>query len=661
MVLRLQQAQTRAADQNTQLVTSARNLATQVNQQLQRAASIDLAMAQNPSYLAFFAEPGTDEQKIAQHGPVLQQITHQLAYVQSLFPADVGEACFIDARTGQELARVVNGKAAPATRLSPSEMGSAFLRPTLQVPPGYAYQSEPYRSPDTHDWVIGNAVAVRNHGTALGVVHFELRLAAFQQLASQQETGILMRAIDVYNGHVVLTSGTGGSASGNGSTTSDQFARAMQAWGTSGVQTLDGEQVAYTRMQQSGVVLPVINENNWYLTSAAPTVQTGWQAMLSPLVLVLFGLASLLLSFALVSWVLASRRLARDRRRTSLERDQMAARLQDMSQALNQAAAGDLGVTLPVDFDDARLSTLATSFDRTLTRLRQLVADAQHSGVRLSQAASQLQATASQQASSASEQSAVVTQTTATIEELAATAAQIADTAHNVARVAQETLTLTDDGRTAVRDSVAAMERISSKVTSIAATSAGLGEKINEVGSILQLIDDLSERTNLLALNAAIEAARAGEHGRGFAVVAAEVRKLAERAQQSTAQIQAIVTEIQSHARTTVLASEEGAREATQGADLAAGAVRALDRIAAMVEEATQAVQEISIATQQQRSASDQVVVAMNQVTDVARQYAAGTKQTSSAAEEISSLATSMQTSIATFKTDDERPPVPTP
>src|SRR5690606_30218210 len=104
-------------------------------------------------------------------------------------------------------------------------------------------------------------------------------------------------------------------------------------------------------------------------------------------------------------------------------------------------------------------------------------------------------------------------------------------------------------------------------VGAIGTRAVGVGDTGREIGRILEVIDDLSERTNLLALNAAIEAARAGEHGQGFAVVAAEVRRLAERARASTTQIQDLVTRIATESSATVLAAEEGQREV----DLARG------------------------------------------------------------------------------------------
>jgi len=198
--------------------------------------------------------------------------------------------------------------------------------------------------------------------------------------------------------------------------------------------------------------------------------------------------------------------------------------------------------------------------------------------------------------------------------------------------------------------SVQAMDTIAARVEQIGDRALSLGEKGQEIGRILDVINDLADQTNLLALNAAIEAARAGENGRGFAVVAAEVRKLAERAQQSTGQISAIVSEIQAETSATIIASEEGTKEVRTGSQLARGVVDALERISGMVEETTTAAKEISIATQQQRSASDQVVAAMTQVSDVSRQYAQGSKQAAAAASQLNNLAAELRASISQFK-----------
>jgi methyl-accepting chemotaxis protein len=127
------------------------------------------------------------------------------------------------------------------------------------------------------------------------------------------------------------------------------------------------------------------------------------------------------------------------------------------------------------------------------------------------------------------------------------------------------------------------------------------------------------------------------------------VRKLAERAQESTEQIRSIVGEIHQETSSTIAATEAGAEEVRLGTALARDVASALERIGSMVEETTTAASEISIATQQQRSASDQVVAAMTQVSDVSRQYAVGSKQSASAAAQLNELSEALRHAIAAF------------
>jgi methyl-accepting chemotaxis protein len=321
-----------------------------------------------------------------------------------------------------------------------------------------------------------------------------------------------------------------------------------------------------------------------------------------------------------------------------------------LSAQLATAAEGDLSVRHTGDTRHPELGELGDAFNATLQSLQGLVAQIRDGGEQIGVSSAELLATAEEHASAASQQASAVSETTSTIEELAATAAQIAETSESVARYAAETLRHADVGRMAVSASVSSMQTIADRVDGIASRALSLGEKSQEIGRILDVIDDLADQTNLLALNAAIEAARAGEHGRGFAVVASEVRKLAERSQESASRIQAIIAEIQAETNGTILASEEGAKEVREGSRLAHEVVEALERISGMVDETTSAAQEISIATQQQRSASEQVVAAMTQVSHVSRQYAVGSQQSASAAAQLSELAVSLRTSISRFK-----------
>jgi methyl-accepting chemotaxis protein len=221
-------------------------------------------------------------------------------------------------------------------------------------------------------------------------------------------------------------------------------------------------------------------------------------------------------------------------------------------------------------------------------------------------------------------------------------------TADDVAESAEEVSRVSGEGRAVVNLAVDAIDELAARVREIGAEAVGLEERTAEIDRILAVIDDLADQTNLLALNAAIEAARAGEHGRGFAVVAAEVRKLAERAQESTGQIQAIVVGIRSGTRRTVVASEAGTKAAARGTELAEAVEERLDHITTAAYRSARAAGLIQQATRLQEDASEAVLGAMGQVSSASDQQASGALSAVLAVAQIDELARGLAAGDAT-------------
>jgi methyl-accepting chemotaxis protein len=293
-----------------------------------------------------------------------------------------------------------------------------------------------------------------------------------------------------------------------------------------------------------------------------------------------------------------------------------------------------------------------TATTTEVARLRGVLHGVREDIAALGSAATELAAATTQNADGTTEQAAAAAETTASLRRLSEAAAGIAVTADDVAESADEMSRVSAEGRAVVNLAVDAIDELATRVREIGVEAVGLEERTAEIDRILAVIDDLADQTNLLALNAAIEAARAGEHGRGFAVVAAEVRKLAERAQESTGQIQAIVVGIRSGTRRTVLASEAGTKAAARGTELAGAVEERLDHITSAAYRSARAAGLIQEATRLQDDASDAVLTTMGQVSAASEQQAASSITTVLAVAQIDQLARDLQSGVSSAEGD---------
>jgi methyl-accepting chemotaxis protein len=267
-----------------------------------------------------------------------------------------------------------------------------------------------------------------------------------------------------------------------------------------------------------------------------------------------------------------------------------------------------------------------------------LFADQRETVKKISGLANSIFTISNDQAAGANEQASAVQESSTTSKEIAVTAKEITSTALSVLDMAEKGSKACSEGMTSVKRAVEGMKDLQKHVQSIAARMVELGENSQKIGMVLQIIMEISERTNLLALNANIEAASAGEAGKRFAVVASEIRELANETRNSTKNIKTLIDIIQTSTNNTIMVTEQGIKAVNDTYDLVNTVGDSFDNIEEQVNQTIRSAKEITFSTQQQTSACEQMAMTIGEVSQVAERFARSAEETTTAVADLNEL-----------------------
>ncbi len=311
--------------------------------------------------------------------------------------------------------------------------------------------------------------------------------------------------------------------------------------------------------------------------------------------------------------------------------------------------SGDLSLTIDCKSND-ETGEIAASFNKMIKKFYAIVIEMKSSSDHLASASEELSCTATGIANGAEEQSSKADHVATASQEMSATIVEVAKNASGATEAATQANTAAAEGTEVVSKTIQSMNGIAITARESSEVISTLGDRSNEIGKIIKVIEDIADQTNLLALNAAIEAARAGEQGRGFAVVADEVRKLAERTGTATKEIGEMIKAIQVETDKAIVTMDKEVRVVEEGVGLAEQAGVSLREIAEQVGTVTAVIQQIATASEEQSVAADQISGDIEQVARITKEASGSSNEVVQASQEMAHLALNLQKAVNVFR-----------
>lgn len=319
--------------------------------------------------------------------------------------------------------------------------------------------------------------------------------------------------------------------------------------------------------------------------------------------------------------------------------------------ALTEIASGqgDLTRQLPINSKD-EIGQTADAFNRFIASLRTMFLEVKNNAVQLNSGLDDLNGVTKTLSSESERQAESLSATAATIEEITVSINHIAENANQADAVASRTGEISSASRKAVGDLAQGINQIATEVGQLAGTLDSLGQRSEQMNSIIAAIREIAEQTNLLALNAAIEAARAGESGRGFAVVADEVRKLAERTSKATIDIGALIDATYGDIRSALTDMEGTQRSVESGLSASKSVASEIATIEGEVSRVVTSVRDIAASTREQSIATNEMANAAEQANRMTMQTDQAVQSASQTVAELSNLSRCLHELVGRFK-----------